>query len=175
MIKRSIPYTDLDGATQSDEYYFNLNKMDLAKLSVSEGQDTIGYFQSIVKDMNGAALIQTFEKILMAAVGKRSDDGKRFIKTTEISDYFVQSGARDELMIELVSNAEDALAFVRGIVPSDMAKEIETAKWRGEASYSELELLEMDDAEFQRVVGSDPREMSPRGLMVAYKRRANVA
>jgi hypothetical protein len=50
--------------------------------------------------------------------GKKSDDGRRFIKSPELSKEFTETEAFSELFMELAGDADAAAAFVNGIVPS---------------------------------------------------------
>ena len=56
---------------------------------------------------------------MLKAYGKKSDDGRRFIKTPEISEEFAQTEAYSDLFMLLATNAEEAAKFVNGIVPQD--------------------------------------------------------
>ena len=53
----------------------------------------------------------------------KSPDGRKFMKSAELTEDFVQTEAFSELYMELATNAEAAAAFVNGIVPADMAKQ----------------------------------------------------
>ena len=53
----------------------------------------------------------------MKAYGQKSDDGRRFIKSKELSDSFAQTEAYSQLFMELATDADAAAKFVNGIVP----------------------------------------------------------
>lgn len=54
----------------------------------------------------------------------KSPDGKRFIKSEELATEFSQTEAYSQLFMELSTDADAAAAFVNGIVPSDVGKQI---------------------------------------------------
>ena len=80
--------------------------------------------QDIVKTQDGPAIMKIFKDIILKSYGKKSPDGKRFEKSEEISKAFEQTEAYSVLFMELVTDADAAAAFVNGIIPSDVAKEI---------------------------------------------------
>ena len=75
--------------------------------------------QKIVDSKDAPAIIKAFKDIVLKAYGKKSDDGRRFIKTPEISEEFAQTEAYSDLFMLLATNAEEAAKFVNGIVPQD--------------------------------------------------------
>ena len=60
----------------------------------------------------------------MKSYGEKSPDGKRFVKTKELSEGFAQTEAYSVLFMELASDSEAASKFVNGIIPEDMAAEV---------------------------------------------------
>ena len=48
---------------------------------------------------------------------KKSPDGKRFIKSEELSTAFSQTEAYSQLFMELATDADAAAKFVNGIIP----------------------------------------------------------
>ena len=81
----------------------------------------------IVAAQDAPAIIKIFKDLILKSYGEKSADGKRFIKSDEISTAFTQTEAYSELFMELATYAEAAAAFVNGIIPADMAKEVAAA------------------------------------------------
>lgn len=124
MIKKTLNYVDFEGNDISEDYYFNLSKMELMELEASHEGGFGGYIDAITKAENTLAALNVLKEIVYMAVGKKSDDGKRFIKSAEIIDDFKYSPAADELFMELLQNAEGTANFINGILPPDLAKEV---------------------------------------------------
>ena len=59
--------------------------------------------------------------LLLSSVGIKSPDGKRFVKSDEIAQDFVSSPAFDTLFMEIATDADKALQFVKGIMPAEFA------------------------------------------------------
>jgi hypothetical protein len=55
--------------------------------------------------------------------GKKSMDGKRFIKNATMREEFESSEAYSTLFMELVTVTDSAIEFMNGIIPADMAVE----------------------------------------------------
>ena len=53
---------------------------------------------------------------------------RRFIKNQEVLNDFLETEAFSELIMKFVSDAEAASNFVNGIIPSDLAKQLETVQ-----------------------------------------------
>jgi len=175
MLKKTITYSDLDGNSVTDDFYFNLNKSELVEMELSgENGSLSGQLQDLVKSEDGGQIIAALKKILSLSVGRRSEDGKRFIKTEDITNEFLQSDAYSELFMNLVSQTDGAVEFITGIMPADMAKKVVDHELP-EVDYSTDDLLKMSDDEFSRVAGTDPMKMSKGHLIVAMQRKNNTA
>lgn len=124
MIKKTIKYIDYNGNERSEDYYFNLSRAELVMKEASRPGGMIAYYERIVKAQDNVALMDCFKDLIHESVGEKSDDGKRFIKSEEIATAFEQSEAYSELIVELFSSAEVALAFVNGIFPKDVADQL---------------------------------------------------
>jgi hypothetical protein len=126
MLKKTIKYVDYNDEEREEDFYFNFTKAELAEmeLSTTGGMEELIRRISSTKDM--PKLVQIFKEIILKSYGEKSPDGKRFIKSKELSDAFSQTEAYAELFMELATDAEAAAAFVKGIVPSDIRKQIAT-------------------------------------------------
>lgn len=120
MFKKTVTYEDYNGEAQTEDFYFNLTKVECLELEFGFGQgETLsGSIQTLInaKDMN--TVITTIKKILLTSYGVKSPDGKRFIKNDEIREAFEQSPAFEQIYWELVTDAEKSSEFIAGIVPS---------------------------------------------------------
>lgn len=124
MLKKTVTYTDFMGNERSEDVYFNLSKAELTKLSLSVNGGLDKMLENMIKEQDQAALMDWFDKIILMSYGKRSLDGKRFEKSEEISREFSQTGAYDQIFMELVTGGEKAVAdFIKGVIPADIAAE----------------------------------------------------
>lgn len=124
MLKKTITYEDYNGVERTEDFYFNLSKAELMEmqLGVNGGYDEMVKKIIATKDM--PSLIKIFKELLLKSYGEKSADGKRFIKSPELSEAFSQTEAYSTMYMELATNDEAAAAFVNGIIPKDLAKEV---------------------------------------------------
>lgn len=136
MLKKTISFEDLDGNTRTEDFYFNISKAEIAKMEITFPD---GGFAAYLKRIgepgpdgkpNAALIMDTFEDFIRKSVGRRHEDGVRFQKSTEITERFMESDAYSVFFMELVTDANKGLAFVKGIFPADLheAMDEEAAK-----------------------------------------------
>lgn len=132
MLKRDITYKDFDGNEVTDTFYFHLSKTELMDLELSYQGGLEATINRIIETKDVKSLINEFKRIILAAYGVKSEDGKRFIKTDELREQFTQTAAYDALFFELATDAEVAAEFIKGIVPVDLSNlsvaEVETVQ-----------------------------------------------
>lgn len=125
MLKRTFKYEDLDGNQVEETLYFNLTKAEITEMELSMTGGLGEHINAIVKSLDGAQIIETFKMILLKAVGRRSEDGRRLYKSEEIQKDFLFSPAYDEMFMSLVTDADAAAEFIKAIVPADISEEFE--------------------------------------------------
>lgn len=123
MIKKTITFTDYNGTERTEDFYFNLTKAEVMEMEMSVKGGLAEMIQRVIAAQDQPAIIKIFRDLITRAYGVKSPDGRKFMKSTELTEDFVQTEAFSELYMELATNAEAAAAFVNGIVPADMAKQ----------------------------------------------------
>lgn len=122
MLKKLITYTDYDGKERKENFYFNLSKAELMDMELG----TIGGMKQlidlIIDKQDIPKIVEAFKTIILKAYGEKSPDGRRFIKSKELSEAFAQTEAYSELYMSLITDAEAAAAFINGIMPQDLVK-----------------------------------------------------
>lgn len=122
MLKKTITYTDYNGAERTEDFYFNLTKAEIMEMEMSTTGGFAEMIQKIVAAQDAPAIIKVFKDLLLKAYGEKSPDGKRFIKTSELSESFSQTEAYSQLFMELATDTEAASNFVNGIIPAEANK-----------------------------------------------------
>lgn len=117
MLKKTIKYTDYEGNEREEDFYFNLTRAECVKLQLSTEGGLEKSLRKIIAEQDIPKIIPIFEQIILSAYGEKSPDGKRFVKSKELSDAFAQTEAYSDLFMELMSDADAAAAFVNGIIP----------------------------------------------------------
>lgn len=129
MLKKTIKFTDYNGNEREEDFYFNLTKAEIAEMNLS----TAGGMEQMLKDIIAAQdmpkIAALFKDIILRAYGVKSADGRRFIKSKDLSAEFSQTEAYSELYMEILSDqtGEVAAAFINGILPAEIVKQAKTA------------------------------------------------
>ena len=123
MYKKTMTYTDYNGVERKEDFYFNLTKAEIMEMEMTTTGGMAEMIQRIVDAQDAPAIIKIFKDLVLKAYGEKSADGKRFIKSKELSDAFAQTEAYSQLFMELATDAEAASKFVNAIVPVDIAQQ----------------------------------------------------
>ena len=120
MLKKTITYTDYNGTERKEDFYFNLSKAEVMEMEMSTSGGLAQMINKIIETQDSPAIIKIFKDLILKAYGEKSPDGKRFIKSEELSTEFSQTEAYSQLFMELATDADAAAKFVNGIVPGDI-------------------------------------------------------
>lgn len=118
MYKKTITYTDFNGVERTDDFYFNLTPAEIVELDNSEIGGLENFLNKIINEEDNVKIVQMFKKLILMSYGEKSSDGRRFVKSEELSNEFAQTAAYSELFMELASDANEAAEFVNGITAS---------------------------------------------------------
>ena len=125
MLKKTVTYTDFDGNERTEELYFNLTKAELMELQMSEIGGLEKRLKGIIMAQNGVEIMKFFKDIFLNSYGVKSPDGRRFIKNDEVRTDFEQTEAYSQLFMELVTDADKMADFIKGVIPSDLASQVD--------------------------------------------------
>jgi hypothetical protein len=117
MLKRTITYTDYNGVERTEDFYFNLTKAEVSEMELSHDGGLTAMLDRIIKAKDQAQIIKVFKDLILAAYGKKSEDGRRFIKNDTVREEFSQTEAYSIIFMELATDADKASEFVEGIMP----------------------------------------------------------
>lgn len=123
MLVKRISYTDYNGNQRSEDFYFNLNKGEIFNMQFGTEGGLDKAIQKIIQTEDTPKIVKIFQDIILNAYGVKSDDGRRFIKSEELSTEFKQTEAYSELLMELVSDEKKAAEFINALMPKDLAEE----------------------------------------------------
>lgn len=128
MLEKTITYKDFLGNERKETYYFNLTKTEITEMQLSKDGGLAKMLTKIVQDKNIPEIMKMFKDLIMKAYGEIDADGKHFRKSKEISEAFTQTLAYDEFFMELMSDPNKAFDFIKGILPADVAANIDVEK-----------------------------------------------
>lgn len=125
MEKITLTYEDFNEEERTEDFYFNLTEAELAEMELSTTGGFSEMIQRIIAAKDTPSIIKVFKELLLKAYGEKSADGKRFIKSPELSEAFSQTNAYSQLFMKLATDDEYAAKFVNGLVPKSMAGDVE--------------------------------------------------
>ena len=120
MLKKTVTYTDYNGTERKEDFYFNLSKAEVMEMEMSTSGGLAQMINKIIETQDSPAIIKIFKDLILKAYGEKSPDGKRFIKSPELSEAFAQTEAYSNLFMELATDADAAAKFVNGITPVEI-------------------------------------------------------
>lgn len=117
MLKKTITYVDYDGVERTEDFYFNLSKAELTEMELSQEGGFVNMLERIVAAKDSKRIIEELKTIVLKSYGEKSLDGRRFIKSEELSKAFSQTEAYNILFMEFFTDPDAAADFVNGIIP----------------------------------------------------------
>jgi hypothetical protein len=158
VLKKTISYKDFNGDPVTEDLFFHLSQAELVELEVGFQPDGLAVaMQKMLDAQDGKAIVSTFKDIVLKAYGKKSSDGKRFIKNSLIREEFESSKAWETIFMELVTEPDKMNEFVIGIIPAELvaqteelAQKVETKPAARHMTMAEVKALSEDDVEAYR-------------------------
>lgn len=128
MLKKTITYTDYKGLERTEDFYFNLSKAEIMEMEMGTTGGLAEMITDIVAAKDTPAIIKIFKDLILKSYGEKSPDGKRFIKSDELSTAFSQTEAYVQLFMELSTNDIAAASFMNSIIPNEAVAAIRDNK-----------------------------------------------
>lgn len=122
MLKKTVTYVDYNGVERTEDFYFNLSKAEVTEMELSVEGGFSKMLEEIVKSNDNVRILELFKEMVLKAYGEKSADGRRFVKSKELSEAFSQTEAYSEIFMELAMDEKAAAAFVNGIMPANLGK-----------------------------------------------------
>lgn len=125
MVVKKIKYTDFNGVEREEEFMFNLTEAEITEMELTTDGGLSDSIKKIIAAQDTPQIIETFKKLLLKSYGEKSADGRRFIKSEELSKEFTQTNAYSQLFMELAYDDNAAIAFINGIIPESMRDRVD--------------------------------------------------
>lgn len=126
MVKKTIEYEDYNGKLRKEDFYFNLTKTELMEMEADMPGGYSKMLENIIHAEDNFAIMKVLKQIVAKAYGEKSEDGRRFIKSPELSEAFFQTEAYNVMFMEFIEDAEAFSDFCNGLIPSDINVDQET-------------------------------------------------
>ena len=127
MFKHNITYVDFNGIERKEDFYFHLSGPEVIRIEAEIGKPIKEHTEELVANQNIKELLEFLERIVLNSYGKKTSDGKSFIKNKQLREEFEYSQAYAELFEQLLTNAELARKFGEAVVDNGKAKKNQVA------------------------------------------------
>lgn len=124
MIKKTVVYENLDGKTESEVVYLNINMIELTELEFVAEKSISAILKDIGETPSMADALKTFKMFLRFAYGVKSPDSKKLLKSDSIWESFENSEPYSALLWEMLNDAPKAVDVIMGILPQKKIEEL---------------------------------------------------
>lgn len=132
MIPIDITFTDFDDKQVTETWHFHLEIHELIALGFgTEDSEFMKEYRHAVASGNLVKVMSLLDKVVMSAVGRKSDNNRRFVKDDDNRADFQQSGAYSALLMQLISGNPSAEKFFEGVMPKDMLAKVNEIQQNG--------------------------------------------
>lgn len=127
MLMKTVTYVDYNGVERTEDFYFNLTSAEVMEQELTTPGGFSALLQKIIDANDIPSIVEVVKKILLMSYGVKSDDGRRFVKSAELSEAFKQTEAYTMIFMEIATNAEKGVEFIQGIFPKDLVSKVMAA------------------------------------------------
>lgn len=124
MIKKTVVYENLDGKTESEVVYLNINMIELTELEFVAEKSISAILKDIGETPSMADALKTFKMFIRFAYGVKSPDSKKLLKSDSIWESFENSEPYSALLWEMLNDAPKAVDIIMGILPQKKIEEL---------------------------------------------------
>lgn len=117
MLEKVITYKDYNGVERTETFHFNLNEAELTEMNILHEDGLRDYLERIIKAKRGREIMAAFKDFILKSYGEKADNGRRFMKSEELSLAFSQTEAYNQLFTELVTDAKKGADFIAAVLP----------------------------------------------------------
>lgn len=118
MICKTMTYVDYNGEERTEDFYFNLTRAEVMQLELCSEGGLEATIEEITRTRDGARLIELWKRVIGMAYGRKSPDGRRFMKSPEITAEFEQTEAYSDLFMMFCTDAKAGAEFISSLVPN---------------------------------------------------------
>lgn len=132
MYKMTRTYTDYNGLTRTEDFYFNLTKAEVFDLEIGVDRGMVGgmseWLDKLISTVDVPSLADTFKTIILKSYGEKSADGRQFVKVDKnghkLADDFAQTEAFSDMYVEFIIDSDKSAEFINGVFPTFTEEEL---------------------------------------------------
>ena len=120
MFTKTLTYTDFDDNERTETLRFNLSEPEIIEMQSSYPGGLEKMLQKIVEEKDEQKLLAMFKELILKSYGEKTPDGRRFIKSKEMSEAFSQTRAYEQFYMEIIRDTDLAIEFTNKIMPKSV-------------------------------------------------------
>ena len=124
MIKKTMTYVEFNGVERKEDFYLHMTEAELMEWETSIDGGLSGAINKILELQDTKGLMNTFKMLITKSYGEKSPDGRRFIKSPELLESFIQTQAFSDLYMELATDDKAAAEFINGLIPKSLMDKV---------------------------------------------------
>lgn len=123
MLKQTVTYTDFNNNERTEDLYFNLTEAELIQLQVDSPHGIEKELQDAIDGKDIREILAFIKMLIHKAYGIKSEDGRYFHKSEEITQNFVNSAMYNDLLLSLFENeGQRGIKFINDLMPANLIK-----------------------------------------------------
>lgn len=147
MLTKTITYTDFNDNERTEDFYFHLSEREIMNLHTRYDGGLDGAIEAMVQANDIHELLAILQEIILMSYGVKSADGKSFIKSDEVKQQFEYSAAFSELYLELLSDEQNAVDFIKNLLPTKAQKRIDELEAESKHKPDAVQTVSVPNAE----------------------------
>lgn len=122
MFKHTVEYTDFNGVDRKEDLLFHLSLPEVTRLEAEIGESLEVHTKNLVDNQDMKQLLDFLERILLSSYGRKTSDGKSFLKNKNLREEFEYSQAYAEVFEQLLTVPDLARKFGQGVADNGKSK-----------------------------------------------------
>lgn len=127
MFKYECTYKNYFGEERTETVYFQLSRPEVLEFTLSLPGGAIAGAQRLIESHDHATMFTKYQEIIAKAYGEISQDGRRFIKSPELSKEFMETPIYEQMFDKMISDEKFMKDFILNCVPEDGREDVAAA------------------------------------------------
>lgn len=104
-------YVDFKGTEREEDVMFHYSTDEILSIMASKNEGFLEWMKTALSTNNTAELMPAFRQVVLGAYGEISPDGRRFIKSPEMSKAFSETPMFTQLIESFFADTQNAVEF----------------------------------------------------------------
>ena len=111
MFIQHFKYVDFKGTEREEDVMFHYSTDEILSIMASKNEGFLEWMKKAASTNSTSELMPVFREVVLGAYGEISPDGRRFIKSKEMSKAFSETPMFTQLIESFFENTQNAVEF----------------------------------------------------------------